>query len=116
MKRCPADVTSYKECGYYNYLQGTSMAAPHASGVAALIVSEYGSWPGDSTGYGLAPDSVRRILMSSAAERACPTPRLVTYLDEGRDETYNALCEGTREFNGFYGAGIVDAYAAVTHH
>ena len=116
MKRCPADATGYKQCGYYNYLQGTSMAAPHASGVAALIVSEYGSWPGDGTGFGLAPDTVRRILMSSAAERSCPTPRLVTYLDEGRDETYNALCEGTREFNGFYGAGIVDAYAAVTHH
>ena len=29
-------------CSYYRYLQGTSMASPHAAGVAALIVSSHG--------------------------------------------------------------------------
>src|SRR6185295_5090440 len=29
-------------CGYYAYLQGTSMASPHATGVAALAVSRFG--------------------------------------------------------------------------
>jgi len=29
-------------CAFYQYLQGTSMAAPHATGVAALIVSAHG--------------------------------------------------------------------------
>ena len=29
-------------CAYYQYLQGTSMASPHAVGVAALIVAQYG--------------------------------------------------------------------------
>src|SRR4051812_809023 len=29
-------------CSYYQYLQGTSMAAPHAVGVAALIIARYG--------------------------------------------------------------------------
>jgi hypothetical protein len=32
----------------------------------------------------------------------------------GRSAEFNALCEGTTEFNGFYGHGIVDAYATVT--
>ena len=29
-------------CGYYAYLQGTSMASPHVTGVAALAVSRFG--------------------------------------------------------------------------
>jgi subtilisin family serine protease len=113
---CPAGWTDYRQCGYYEFLQGTSMAAPHATGVAALIVSRYGSWMGGGRGFGLAPNRVRYILLNSAQERACPTPPLVTYTAEGRSEEYNALCEGTREFNGFYGHGIVDALRAVTFH
>ena len=38
----------------YVYLQGTSMASPHVTGVAALIVSQFGS--GSGAGFGLAPD------------------------------------------------------------
>ncbi|MGW1347508.1 S8 family serine peptidase [Kribbella sp. NPDC002412] len=113
-KQCPAGVTDYTKCGYYYVLQGTSMASPHASGVAALIVSEYGK---KSRGnFGMNPDKVGRILMDTAQARACPNPPLQTYTNEGRSEEFNALCEGTRDFNGFYGHGIVDAYAAVTRH
>jgi hypothetical protein len=36
------------------------------------------------------------------------------YTIVGRPAEFNALCEGTTEFNGFYGSGIVDAYATVT--
>jgi hypothetical protein len=39
---------------------------------------------------------------------------LQTYTLEGRDAEYDALCEGDENFNGFYGYGVVDAYAAVT--
>lgn len=100
------------ECGYYRYLQGTSMASPHASGVAALIVSKHGKKQGRA-GYGLAPDLVERHLYRTATEQACPNPRLQQYRDEGRDETYDAYCAGGRNFNGFYGYGVIDAYAAV---
>ncbi|GIJ07434.1 serine protease [Micromonospora andamanensis] len=108
-KECKAN----GECGYYTYLQGTSMAAPHASGVAALIVSRYGKQQGRS-GYGMAPDLVERQLLRTAAERACPEPRLVSYVNEGRPAEFDAYCDGSRSFNGFYGHGIIDAYAAVT--
>ncbi|PRX49944.1 subtilase family protein [Prauserella shujinwangii] len=99
--------------GYYQYLQGTSMAAPHAAGVAALIVSEYGH--PRRGGFGLAPDTTQRVLEGTAAETPCPVPNTVDYLDEGRDESYTATCTGTAEFNGFYGHGMVDANAAVRH-
>ena len=62
----------------------------------------------------LAPRKTEFVLTEGAAEHACPVPPLVTYTDEGRSAEFNALCEGTTEFNGFYGHGIVDAYATVT--
>jgi subtilisin family serine protease len=112
-----AGVVSYCSggtCGYYRYLQGTSMASPHAVGVAALIVSEWGKKDKALGGLTLKPDKVNRILTRTAAEHACPSPPLFSYVDVGRPAEFDALCEGTTAFNGFYGNGIVDALAAVT--
>jgi subtilisin family serine protease len=101
-------------CGYYQYLQGTSMASPHAVGVAALIVSRFGKHDPAHPGVRLEPAKVESLLLRSAAEHACPNPPLFTYANEGRPAEFNALCEGNLNFNGFYGYGIVDALAAVT--
>jgi lantibiotic leader peptide-processing serine protease len=101
-------------CGYYQYLQGTSMASPHAVGVAALIVSRFGQHDPSHAGVRLEPAKVESLLLRTAGEHACPEPRLFTYTNEGRPAEFNALCEGDLDFNGFYGYGIVDAFAAVT--
>ncbi len=101
---------------YYQWIQGTSMASPHAVGVAALIVSRYGKKDRNKANGGvtLAPATVERILKSTATDVACPAQEPFTY--PGLGPEYAATCEGTPAFNGFYGEGIVDALAAVAGH
>jgi subtilisin family serine protease len=101
------------QCAYYQWLQGTSMAAPHASGVAALVVGAHGSGTSE-TDFGLAPAQTRAILMDTATDHACPSPATQSYEREGRDAEFTATCVGTADFNGFYGDGIVNALAAVS--
>ncbi|WP_271403527.1 S8 family peptidase [Kocuria palustris] len=99
------------QCAYYEHMQGTSMAAPHATGVAALIIGSHGQPDRQLGGMKMQPNRVEKLLVSSAHEKACDAPE-VSY--PGRDDSYTAACEGTAEFNGFYGAGIVNAASAVS--
>jgi subtilisin family serine protease len=102
---------SGKKCGFYTYLQGTSMASPHVTGVVALIIQKHGkAVKGHKR---LAPDAVRDILLTTATDHACPAGGVQDYSAEGRSPDYNAVCDGTTASNGLYGEGIVDALAAV---
>ncbi|WP_371500043.1 S8 family serine peptidase [Kitasatospora sp. NBC_00374] len=84
--------------GGYAYMQGTSMASPHTTGVVALLASTH-PWAG--------PDELRAMLTHQADEHACPA----TY-DPSGDGAWKAVCEGGTSNNGFYGAGIINAAKA----
>ncbi len=75
--------------GAYGCISGTSMASPHAAGVAALIVSQFGRADGDG-GISLSPNRVTAALESTAVDIGLP----------GYDECF--------------GNGRIDALRAVT--
>src|SRR5438874_3558491 len=92
-------------CGAdYCYLQGTSIASPHATGVEALIASEGITSPG----------AVAAKLQNTADPIDCP-PDLSIYapfpaVDNGAPQ----VCQGTLDYNSFNGHGQIDALSAVT--
>src|SRR2546421_777054 len=57
---------------FYCYQQGTSMASPHAAGVAALIVSRYGDLKSPQNGK-MRPSQVAAYLQQTADPQECPT-------------------------------------------
>jgi lantibiotic leader peptide-processing serine protease len=76
-------------CFLYGWIQGTSMASPHAAGVAALIRAAHPGMP---------PLAVIARMQNTAMPMECPPdPR----------------CTGGSQTN-FYGNGLVDALAAGT--
>ncbi|MEJ2853645.1 MULTISPECIES: S8 family peptidase [unclassified Saccharothrix] len=83
----------------YDYSCGTSMAAPHVSGVAALLASTH---PEASAG------ELSRMLNAQAETLACPAD-----YDLNGTGAQDGFCTGYSEYNGFYGHGLVDAKAAV---
>ncbi|CAL9603826.1 S8 family serine peptidase [Streptomyces sp. Tu 3180] len=86
--------------GKWGYMAGTSMASPHVAGVAALIRSTH---PHAS------PALVKALLYAQADATACTDP-----YDIDGDGKVDAVCEGPKNRNGFYGWGMTDALDAVT--
>ncbi|MEU9714298.1 S8 family serine peptidase [Streptomyces sp. NPDC047976] len=83
------DVYSTLPGGKYGSKSGTSMASPHVTGVAALMVSANPA---------LTPAQIRDRLATQANDIPCPS---------------DSRCTGTTANNAFFGEGQVDALKAV---
>ncbi|WP_243073515.1 S8 family serine peptidase [Microbacterium sp. SS28] len=87
----------------YCWAQGTSMASPHAAGVAALIVS---------TGV-TSPQKIAAMLQQQADPIACPTDMSVYANFPSVSNGAPQVCQGGMGSNGFNGRGQVNALTAV---
>jgi subtilisin family serine protease len=87
----------------YCYQQGTSMAAPHVTGVAALVASVTGKRTG----------ALSAAVEDATNPIACPTDTSAYAFFPGLDSGAPQTCEGTLTQNSWYGAGEVDAAKAV---
>jgi subtilisin family serine protease len=88
-------LTVLADGGYrYGFLNGTSMAAPHAVGVAALVVQNHPEW---------GPGAVKAAVQASAQPLTCPPAYIAN--DPRR-------CYGNNGRTSFFGHGLVDAAAA----
>jgi subtilisin family serine protease len=86
----------------YAYAQGTSMASPHAAGVAALIISQFGKMP---------QGRVQAMIDQTADPQECPP----NPFNPGPPFNYEATCTGGAGYNSFYGHGQINALNAVLH-
>jgi subtilisin family serine protease len=92
--------------GGYAYAQGTSMATPHVTGVAALLESRFGP---------LSPGRVTAMLTQTADPIACPDAATLAlyapFPQFSNDEPQS--CSGGAGYNSWYGHGQVNALSAV---
>jgi lantibiotic leader peptide-processing serine protease len=92
-------VTAADGAATYAWIQGTSMAAPHVTGVAALIIDRHPRW---------SPSAVAAALRRSATPMSCPQD-----WEPVDDADQRGRCFGGSDgHTSFFGAGLVDTGAA----
>jgi subtilisin family serine protease len=92
-------LTTIESGGRYGYLNGTSMASPHAAGVAALIVEQHPNWN---------QGAVKAALLRTAVHEQCPDDWEPLGPDDER-----LRCFGGNGHTSFFGHGVVSAANAV---
>jgi subtilisin family serine protease len=95
---------SVSPCASYFYLQGTSMASPHAAGVAALIASQGITSPG----------TIAAKLQNTADPIDCPPDLSIYSFFPSVNNGAPQVCQGGLGYNSFNGHGQVNALSAVT--
>jgi hypothetical protein len=100
---CATQVISTIPANLWGCFQGTSMASPHAAGVAALIVSQFGRIGNDAgePDVVMRPQEVENYLQSTTIDLYTGPP-------------YSAK-ESLKGYDGCFGNGRIDAVKAVTH-
>ena len=87
----------------YCYQQGTSMASPHAAGVAALLESATGKRGG----------ALAAALQQATTPIACPSDTSAYDFFPAVDGDAPQTCQGGAGHNSWYGSGEIDALKAV---
>ncbi|RZT15190.1 subtilisin family serine protease [Kribbella sp. VKM Ac-2569] len=101
---CAANLTVVENGAKYCYLQGTSMAGPHATGVAALLLSAHGD---------MSPGALSAGVQQSTNALSCPAD-LSIYAPFPQNSGAPQSCQGGSAHNSWYGSGEVDALKAVS--
>lgn len=101
----PCAIQTVDQGAKYCWIQGTSMAGPHAVGVAALIQSAHPGWSGGAVG---------ALLTSTADPIGCPDTSQPIYANfPSVSNGAPQVCTGGVGYNSFNGNGQINALSAV---